>query len=78
MTAIIIHYKNIEDKIEGIINKFKNIIKEENNSLCYIFNKDKINEALKLNQIIKDKNEEKINILVYNNNKNKKIKKRYY
>jgi len=51
--------------MKDIINKFKNIIKEENNNLYYIYNGDKINEELKLNQIIKDKNEKKINILVY-------------
>ena len=57
---------NIEDKIKDIIKKVKNEIKEDNN-LCYIYQGDKINEELKLNQIIKDENENKINILVYNN-----------
>ena len=43
-----------------IINNFKNKIKEEeNNNLYYIYNGDKINENLKINQIIKDKNEKK-------------------
>jgi len=62
-----IQYNNIEDKMEDIINKFEKIVKEENNNLCYMYNGDKINEELKLNQIIKDKNEKNINILVYNN-----------
>ena len=66
---IIIQCYNIEDKMKDIINKFKNKIKEEDNNLYYIYNGDKINEELKLNQIIKDKNAKKINILVYNNRK---------
>ena len=68
---IIIQCNNLEDKMKDIINKFKNKVKkEESNNLCYIYNGDIINENLKLNQIIKDKNDKKINILV-NNNKNK-------
>ena len=58
---------SIEDKVKDIINHFKNKIKEENNDLCYIYNGDKINEELTLSQIVVDKNENKINILVYNN-----------
>ena len=57
---------NIEDKMKDIINKFKSKIKEEDNNLNYIYNGEKINKELKLNQIIKDKNGKKINILVYN------------
>ena len=54
---IIIQCNNLEEKIENIINKFKNKIKEEeNNNLYYIYNGDKINEELELNKIIKDKN----------------------
>jgi len=68
---IIIQCNNLEEKMKDIVNKFKNKVKkEESNNLCYIYNGDIINENLKLNQIIKDKNEKKINILV-NNNKNK-------
>jgi len=63
----IIQCNNVEDKIKDIINKFKNKIKIEDNNLYYIFNGEKINEELKLNQIIKDKNGKKIKILVYNN-----------
>ena len=63
----IIQCNNVEDKIKDIINKFKNKIKIEDNNLYYIFNGEKICEELKLNQIIKDKNEKKIKILVYNN-----------
>ena len=71
---IIIQCNNLEEKIENIINKFKNKIKEEDNNLSYIYNGDKISEELELNKIIKDKNEKKINILVYNNkNKEKEI-----
>ncbi len=60
----------LEDKIKDIINKFKNKIKEKAQSLCYIYNGDNINDKLnlKLNQIIKDKSEIRINILVNNNN----------
>ena len=65
---IIIEYYNIEDKMEEIIYKFTNMIKEKNNNLCFMYNGYKINEKLKLNEII-DKNEEKINILVYNKKK---------
>ena len=60
---------NIEDKMKDIINKFKSKIQKEDNNLYYIYNGDKINEELKLNQIIKDENAKKINILVYNNRK---------
>ena len=71
---IIIQCNNLEDKIEDIINKFKNKIKEECNNLDYLYNGDKINGELKLNQIIKDKNGKKINIFVSNNkNKEKEI-----
>jgi len=71
---IIIQCNNLEDKIEKIINNFKNRIKEEENNYNYIYNGDKINEELKLGQIIKDKNVKKINILVYNKkNKEKEI-----
>ena len=66
---IIIQCNDLEDKIEDIINKFKNRIKEKDNDLYYVYNGDKINEGLKLNEIIKDKNTKKINILVYNNKK---------
>ena len=59
---------NIDDKMKDIINKFQNLIKEEDNNLCYIYNEDKLNEELKLNQILKAKYENKLNILVYNNN----------
>ena len=56
--------------MKDIINKFQNKIKkEESNNLYYIYNGDNLNE----NQIIKDINEKKINILVYNN-KNKENK----
>ena len=45
--------------------------------MCYICNGDKINEELKLNEIIKNKNENRINIIVYNykdnNEKDKEI-----
>ena len=72
---IIIHCNNLENKMKDIINKFENKIKkEESNNLYYIYNGDKLNEELKLNQIIKDKNLKKINIFVYNN-KNKDNKK---
>ena len=72
---IIIQCNNLEDKMKDIINQFENKIKkEENNNLYYVYNGDKINEELKLNQIIKDINDKKINILVYNN-KNKENKK---
>ena len=65
---IIIQCNNLEDKMKDIINKFKiKIEKEEDNNLFYIYNGDKINEKLELNKIIKDKNEKKINILVYVN-----------
>ena len=61
---------NIEDKIKDIIKIFKNKIIEDNN-LYYIYQGDKINEELKLNQIIKDDNKNRINIIVYNNKKEK-------
>ena len=64
---IIIQSNNLEEKLKDIINKLKIKMKEEeSNNLYYIYNGEKVNEDLKLNQIIKDKNE-KINILVYNN-----------
>ena len=72
----IIIQSNIEDKMKDIINKFKIKINEEDNNLYYIYNGDKINEELeeiKLNQIIKDKNEKKIIILVDSNNSDKDI-----
>ena len=51
---------NLQEKMKDIINKFKNKIKEEeNNNLYYIYNGEKINENLNLNQIIKDKNVKK-------------------
>ena len=72
---IIIQCNNLEDKMKDIINKFKNKIKEEeDNNFYYIYNGDKMNEELKLNQIIKDKNAKKIKVLVYNN-KSKENKK---
>ena len=43
---IIIQFNNLEEKIENIINKFKNKIKEEDNNLSYIYNGDKISEEL--------------------------------
>ena len=62
-----IQCNNLQEKMKDIINNFKNKIKEEeNNNLYYIYNGDKINENLKINQIIKDKNEKKKNIFVYN------------
>jgi len=71
---IIIQSNNLEEKIKNLINKFKNKIKEEDNNLSYIYNGDKISEELALNKIIKDNDEKKINILVYNNkNKEKEI-----
>ena len=63
----IIQCNNIEDKMKDIINKFKNKIKIEDNNLYYIYNGEKINEELKLSQILNDKNEKKIQILAYNN-----------
>ena len=57
---------NLEDKMKDIVNEFRNKIKEEDNDLCFIYNGNKINKELKLNQIIKDNNEKKIIILVYN------------
>ena len=59
--TIIIQCNNLEDKMKDIFNKFKSKIRKEesNNNLCYIYNGDKINENLKINQIIKDKNEKK-------------------
>ena len=72
----IIIQSNIEDKMEDIINKFKIKINEEGNNLYYIYNGDKINEELKeikLNQIIKDKNEKKKFILVFSNNSEKEV-----
>ena len=55
-----IQCNNLQEKMKDIINNFKNKIKEEeNNNLYYIYNGDKINENLKINQIIKDKNEKK-------------------
>jgi len=72
---IIIQSSNLEDKIKDIINKFKIKIKEEeSNNLYYVYNGDKINEELKLNQLIKDKNIKKINILVYNKSSKEKEK----
>ena len=57
---IIIQCNNLEDKMKDIINEFKNKIKKgEINNLYYVYNGDKINEELKLNQIIKDINEKK-------------------
>ena len=56
---------NLQEKMKDIINKFKNKIKDEDNNLCYLYNGDIINEELKLNEIIKDKNEKKINLIVY-------------
>ena len=71
---IIIQSNNLEEKIKNLINKFKNKIKDEDNNLSYIYNGDKISEELALNKIIKDNDEKKINILVYNNkNKEKEI-----
>ena len=83
MTEIIFFYKglqikiqcnNLEDKMKDITNKFKNKLKEENNDLVYIYKGNKINQELKLYQLIKDNNEKEINILVYNS-KNKENKK---
>ena len=57
---IIIQCNNLEEKIKDIIRIFKTKIKdEESNNLYYIYNGDKLNEELKLNQIIKDINEKK-------------------
>ena len=68
--ALIIQ-SNLDDKMKDIINKFKNIMKEEDNNLCYIYNGEKINEEFILNQIVKDNNIKKINILVYNKKNDK-------
>ena len=64
----IIIQSNIEDKMKDIINKFKNKIKEGEKNLCYLYNGDIINKEIVLNEIIKDKNDKKINIIVYKNN----------
>ena len=64
---------NLEDKIKDVINKFKSKIEEKDNNLYYIYNGNKINEELKFNQIINNKEEKKINILVYNNENEKEI-----
>ena len=54
---IIIQSNNLEEKLKDIINKLKIKMKEEeSNNLYYIYNGEKVNEDLKLNQIIKDKN----------------------
>ena len=65
---------NIEDKMKDIINKFKSKIQKEDNNLYYIYNGDKINEELKFNQIINNKEEKIINILVYDNKNNENDK----
>ena len=64
---------NLEDKMKDIINKFKSKIKEEDNNLYYIYNGNKINEELKFSQIINNKEEKIINILVYKNENGKEI-----
>ena len=72
---LIIILCNIDYKMKDLINKFKNIMKIEDNSLCYIYNGNKINEEFKLSQIVEDINIKKINILVYKNKKDDKDEK---
>jgi len=60
-----------EDKIKDIADKLKNKIGEEENNLLYIYNGDKIDKELSLNQI-ESKIENQIKILVYNNKTNNK------
>ena len=70
---------NSEDKMKKIIEKFKNKVNIETNSVYFLYKGGKINEELSINKIVNINDEQinKINILVnlidINSDKNKSI-----
>ena len=68
---------DMNEKFKDIINKFLIKIKKEKVNLYYLYNGKKINEELSFyeqaNHI--DKNRKKMNVIVYNNSEEIKIKK---
>ena len=78
MLKVIFNYKgsnieilcNEDEKMRDIINKLSNKI-EYNNNIFFIYNGNKINEELKIKEIIneEDKKRNIINILINENNK---------
>ena len=87
MAKVIFNYKgietiiqcNINDKIKDIFKKYETKIGKDISKLYFIYNGNKINDNLNLNEIIneEDKRRNIINILVYEINKTdiKKMKK---
>jgi len=72
---------NLNDKMKDIINKYimKSLI--DKNSIMFLYSGNKINEELKLSDIIGKEEKDKIKILVYSkdsNNNNNTIKKSKY
>ena len=88
MTSVIFNYKgkdtiiqcNINDKIKDIYKKYETKIGEDISKLYFIYNGNKINDNLNLNEIINEEDKKRIiiNILVNESNniniKGKKIK----
>ena len=79
MLKVIFNYKgsnieilsNEEEKMRDIINKLSNKIEYNINNIYFIYNGNKINEELKIKEIIneEDKKRNIINILINENNK---------
>ena len=79
MSKIIFNYKGIstnieckdQEKMKDIFDRFKSKIKIDNDDLVFLYNENIINKESKFEEIIdeKDKKENKINVLVNENNK---------
>ena len=55
---------NKNEKMKDIYEKFTNKIQVNKNSICYLYNGDKIDEELALEKLINENNKNKIKILV--------------
>ena len=59
---------NLEEKMKDIMNKFSNKIHKDLNSLNFLYGGEKLKEDLKFKDLIRNSNNNKINILVYSIN----------
>ena len=59
---------NLEEKMKDIMNKFTNKIQKDLNSLNFLYGGEKLKEDLKFKDLIRNSNNNKINILVYSIN----------
>jgi len=75
-TQNIIIQCNTEDKLKDVAQKLKiKINEEDNDDLFYVYEGDKINEELTIKQIIKNKSENQIKILVFDSSDEENEKK---